>query len=35
MYITTETNVCYKQKFTGKASLIQQNTVYRAYVDMP
>lgn len=35
VYFTTETNVCYKQKFTGKASLIQQNTVYKTYVDMP
>lgn len=35
VYITTETNICYKQEFAWKASLIQQKTVYRKYVNMP
>lgn len=35
VYITTEDNVCYKQEFAWQALLIQQNTVYRKYADMP
>ena len=35
VYITTESGACYKQEFSQKALLIQQNTVYRDYSDTP
>lgn len=35
VYITTESGACYKQEFSKKAFLIQQNTVYRDCSDTP